>query len=333
MDRSLQQVAPGIFRLKIPLPFESLGWVNSYLVQSEGRNMLVDTGWNTDEAFDALTGQLSTLGVDLKDLHTILFTHVHPDHYGLAGRLAEFTAAELVMHEMERVVVHARYVDFEGLLDEMDQWLRVNGVPDHDRPDLSHASMAMLGMVAVALPTHPVRGGEHLPVGAFNFEIVWTPGHAPGHICLFDRESGLFFSGDHVLPGISPNISLHIQALGNPLADYEDSLKALEALPVRLVLPGHGEPFQDLSGRAREILAHHQQRNQHILDALQDGPRTAYEVAQRIPWNTKGVPWDELTHWVRRSAVTETLAHLEALRAEGRVGKTIEGDHFWYALP
>ena len=327
-----QQVAPGVFRLKVPVPSEALNHVNSYLVQSEGRNMLIDTGWNTDVAYDFLVDQLKGLGVALSDLHVIVFTHFHPDHYGLAGRFAEHTSAELVLHEVECTAVQSRYMEIETVLGEMDHWLRVHGAPDHDRPDVGRSAMAMKNMVSAAVPDRSVRAGDHIDLGTFDFEVLWTPGHSPGHICLFDRKSGLFFAGDHVLPGISPNVSLHFEAMGNPLGDYQDALRAVESLPAKLVLPGHGDPFLDLSGRAREILAHHQERNREILAALNGERRTAYQVAQIIPWNTKGVAWDDLALWTRRSAVTETLAHLKAMQVEGLVTSAIEEGCFWYGV-
>ncbi len=326
------EVAADVYRLKVPIPNNPLGYVNSYLVKTDSGSLLIDTGWNTDESYQSLTDQIAETGTGLDDLRYIVVTHAHPDHYGLAGRLAPHTSAELVMHEIESGFVNSRYVDYQNLVEEMNQWLRINGVPDSDRPQMSRASLPMLGVVAVAMPNHLVCGGEDLQLGPFDFEIIWTPGHSPGHICLFERERRLLFSGDHVLPSITPSVGMHTQAISNPLADYLDSLAAVKNLPVDLVLPGHGDPFTDLAGRVDEILAHHEKRKQEIVDAFAGQSRTAYDIAGRISWNTKGVPWNELPPFTRRMAVTETLAHLELLRAEGKLARIVHNGVVHYAV-
>jgi glyoxylase-like metal-dependent hydrolase (beta-lactamase superfamily II) len=325
------EVLPGIHQLRVPIPDNPLGYLNSYLVKTSEGCLLVDTGWNTDEAFGALARQLGEVGVSLGDLRYIVITHVHPDHYGLVGRLRPHTSAQLVIHEIERSFLTTRYLHYESLLEETDQWLRINGVPEVALPQLQRASLVMLGLVSVVMPDHPVRGGEHLRLGDFEFEIIWTPGHSPGHICLYEATRRILMSGDHVLPGITPNVSMHPQAMGSPLADYLDALRVLEELPVAVVLPAHQEIFDDLPRRARGIRAHHEERKQHILAAFEGRSKTAYQVAAVIPWSTPGKGWDDLPPFHKRSAVTETLAHLELMRAEGTVAKTFKDGVVWYA--
>ena len=326
------EVIPGIHQLKVPIPDNPLGYLNSYLVKADDGCMLVDTGWNTDEAFGSLARQLGEEGVSFGDLKYIAITHVHPDHYGLVGRLKQHTKAELVIHEIERSFLESRYVHYDNLLEEMDQWLRINGVPEADRPKLQRASLEVLGLVSVAAPDWPVRGGEHLRVGDFDFEVIWTPGHSPGHICLYERAHRVLVSGDHILPVITPNVSMHTQSLGNPLADYMDSLRAVEALPLDVILPAHEHVFRDLPKRIAEIHAHHAERKQHIIAAFAGEPKTAYAIAATIPWETMGVPWADLAAFHKRAAVTETLSHLELMRAEGILSKTSKDGVVWYAV-
>lgn len=330
MERATEVVA-GIYQLKVPIPDNPLGYLNSYLVKGEGGCLLVDTGWNTDEAFGALARQLDEAEVSFNDLKYIAITHVHPDHYGLVGRLRRHTKAELVIHQIERTFLESRYVHFDRLIDEMDQWLRINGVPEADRGKLTRASLSVLGLVSVSMPDLPVRGGEHLKVGDFDFEIIWTPGHSRGHICLYDRQHRVLCSGDHVLPVITPNVSMHTQSMGNPLVDYLDALRALEELPIDVVLPAHENVFYDLPKRAEEIRAHHAERKQHILASIGGQAKTAYQIAATIPWETMGVAWADLPALHKRNAVTETLAHLESMRAEGLLAKTLKDGVVWYA--
>ncbi|TAK34406.1 MAG: MBL fold metallo-hydrolase [Chloroflexota bacterium] len=324
------QILPGIHHLHVPIPESSLGYLNAYLVKADDGNLLIDTGWNTDEAFGALVRQLGDAGVSLCDLRYIAITHVHPDHYGLAGRLLQHCDAKLVMHEIERPFLRSRYLEYANLLAEVDQWLRINGVPDEDWRDLGYASMPVLELVQVAMPHITVRGGEHLMVGDFDWEVVWTPGHSPGHVCFYESSRRVLVSGDHVLPAITPNISMHTQSMGNPLGDYLVSLQTVAALPVEIVLPSHGEPFRDLHKRVSELRDQIERRRQHVVAAAGEA-KTAYQIAAEIPWNTKGVPWLDLPPLHKRAAVFETIAHIERLCAEGVLCKTIKGGTFWYA--
>jgi glyoxylase-like metal-dependent hydrolase (beta-lactamase superfamily II) len=324
------EVATDIHQLKIPIPGNPLGYLCAYLIQTPESCMLIDTGWKTEAAFEALRSQLQDVGVTWEDLDYIVITHVHPDHYGLVGQLRGLTHAKLVIHEIEQSFLESRYVETDPLVGEMDHWLKINGVPLDVRPMLNQASMSMLGMVAIASPDLIVQGGEHLRVGEFDLEILWTPGHSAGHICLYDRAKRLLFSGDHVLGKITPNISMHTQSNGNPLTDYFNSLRQVAALPVDLVLPAHGDVFQDLPKRVAEIEAHHDLRLKEILAVIGDGAKTAYQVASLISWSTGKVTWDNLPPLSKRMAVTETLAHLELLAARETLEKDMRQGVVWY---
>lgn len=322
------EILPNIHLLKIPIPDNPLGFINAYLVKSSDGSLLIDTGWNTDQSFEALTRQLAEAGVTLSDLKYIVITHVHPDHYGLVGRLAKLTPAKLIIHEIERALLYSRYVDFKPLLEEMDCWLEINGVPAEERPKLQLASMEILGLVQVAMPDQLVHGGEHLRFGELDLEIIWTPGHSPGHICLFDRARGLFFSGDHILEKTTPNVSMNSQTITNPLVNYLNSLRQIAKLPVELVLPSHGEPFTGFQARVKEIETHHENRLKEMLAMFDDGPKTAYEIATHTTWF---LPWNELPSFSKRMAVTETLSHLELLLARAQLTKTNQNGIVRYA--
>jgi glyoxylase-like metal-dependent hydrolase (beta-lactamase superfamily II) len=154
----------------------------------------------------------------------------------------------------------------------------------------------------------------------FTFKVIWTPGHASGHICLYEPDKKIFISGDHILPTITPNISVHPQAIENPLGRYLNSLRELKQLEVELTLPGHGKPFTGFIKRIDEILQHHEQRNQEMLAELVNGTRTSYQVAQKVTWGIQG-SWDSLPDFHKRAAILETLAHLEEMAASGRIDR------------
>lgn len=315
------EVAPGIFQLALPLGDNPLGTVNAYAVTSQDDIRLVDCGWNTPEAYTALASGLAAIGASVASIREIVVTHLHPDHFGLAQRLTEESGARLLMHRMDAVYVSARYEDTRRLVAEMEAWLRINGVPSDQLEHVAEASLKMLERVGARQPDVLLEGGETLAWGSYEFEVIWTPGHSAGLICLYDREAQVFISDDHVLERTSPHVGLHAQSLGNPLGDYLDSLRLVRDLPVRAVLPGHGAPFSDLASRVDAILEHHQQRFAEVLMALDDGEQTAYSVAGHLSWRGSRRGWQDLEAFQRRLALTETIAHLEFMHTRGQVGK------------
>ena len=285
---------------------------------------MVDTGWNVPQAFDTVEGGLRSLGLGFRDISHILITHVHPDHYGLAGRLKELSGAKLILHQLEKYFIESRYMRVDALVEEMGWWMAINGVPEQKGPGLERASLPMINLVTPVMPDVVLRGGETFSFKPFEFEVLWTPGHSPGHVCLYERKRRLLFSGDHILPIITPNVSLHVQSRGNPLLDYVESLRAVRDLEVEMVFPAHEHLFQGLAKRVDEILHHHEGRKAAILAVLGGSWKTAYEVSSVIPWMEGKMKWEELNILDRRIAVTETLAHLELLRGEGTVSKLQE---------
>jgi glyoxylase-like metal-dependent hydrolase (beta-lactamase superfamily II) len=329
------ELLPGVWRLPLPLRDSPLGHVNTYLVRADNGYLLVDCGWDTTDTLAALEGHLRALDIPLADVRHLVITHIHPDHYGLAGRLRELTRADLSFHRLERLFIESRYVDADELLAEMHEWLRLNGTPANELERLSRSSTGMMARVRIAYPDRTLDGGEEIPCGRFAFRVVWTPGHSAGHICLYDERTKVLLSGDHVLPHITPSVGLHVRTTSNPLADYLDSLRLIGRLEAELVLPGHGEPFQGLPERTAELVAHHNRRLDEIVGLLRQQPDrqfTAYELASRMIWSRRRT-WDDLTGFERRMAVTEALAHIELLHARAQVGKTFAEGEITYCLP
>lgn len=326
---------PGIWRLPLPLRDSPLGHVNTYLVRSDTGYLLVDCGWDTADTLKTLEGHLRFLDIKFGDVRHLVVTHIHPDHYGLAGRLREITNADLSFHRLERLYIDSRYADADELLAEMREWLRLNGTPQSELDRLNRGSTSMMERVQIAYPDQILDGGEEITCGSFAFKVIWTPGHSAGHICLYDAHKKVLLSGDHVLPHITPSVGLHVRTASNPLADYLDSLRLIGRLQAELVLPGHGEPFEGLPERTAELLMHHQRRLDEIVRLLRPSPQpplSGYEIAARMRWSRRRT-WDDLTGFERRLAVTEALAHLELLHARGRVRKICGEGAIGFALP
>ena len=314
------EVLPGLYQFKVPIPNNPLGWVLPYLVPGDDGYTLVDCGWNTPEAFAALEEELKEVNVAFDDIKRLLVTHVHPDHYGLAGRIKEVCNAEVIIHQRERDFIRSRYRNPEQLLDRMAVWLVENGVPNSEMEELQQASMPARAWVTPVEPDRVLWGGETLDFGTYVFEVYWTPGHSPGHMCFYERKHRFILTGDHVLPSITPNVSLHPQQMGNPLGDYLASLRRLESLDVDQVLPAHEYEFKDLRGRVNEIVEHHDMRLDEMRAIVGADGATAYDVASGIVWTTG--TYDSFSFWMRRAAISETMAHLEYMVQEGRLKQT-----------
>jgi glyoxylase-like metal-dependent hydrolase (beta-lactamase superfamily II) len=329
------EILPGIHQLKLPFPLqpEQLA-VNAYLIEGDKGCLLVDTGWNTNQAFSAMERQLREIGLGFENISLILITHFHPDHYGLAGRLVQVSKAKVALHQVEKDFIDSRYMNMDGLLDQTAEILRTNGVPEKDLPRLQKASLGVRQYVSPISPEVVLQGGEIIGQGQFQFEVVWTPGHSPGHVCLLERTRKILISGDHVLPATFPNVGLHTQSGPDPLPNYLRSLKAIEELDVDLVLPAHEHVFSGLKPRIQEILLHHDERRKGIIAALSEGPQTAYEVSLKIPWIVNGLTmsFDRLQALDRRLAVMSAMAHLEPLCTEGAAEKTQRNGTIVYSL-
>lgn len=329
------EVIPGIFHLSLPMPSPVLSHVNAYLVRGNDECLLIDTGWDTPEAFASLKNQLAEINVKLADISQIVITHIHPDHYGLGGRLKQLSRTKIALHYLEKDFVESRYINMDELLNQLAQWLHINGVPAEELPELLAASTAMVKFVTPVSPDITLRGGETIALGSFRFQVIWTPGHSRGHISLYEPVRKVLLCGDHILPNITTNISFHPQSSPNPLNDYLSSLNTLKQLEVSLILPGHEYPFTNFNQRIEQLIQHHQKRNTEILRVLDTKPKTAYQIATKITWlrDINGASWDDLRPWDKRMAVLETLSHLEAMKASGKLDKSTRDEIIYYQHP
>jgi glyoxylase-like metal-dependent hydrolase (beta-lactamase superfamily II) len=309
----LTEVATEVFELRLPIPFED-GLVNVFLF-SDGKEVdLLDCGMNSEESVDMIRQAIRHLGADR--LRRLTVTHIHPDHYGAAGVFAGEGLADLYIHRLEVPLVHPRYVELEHLVAEVRKYHLVNGVPGDEADVLSNSQRALSDVVKTAEPSVQLDGAETLVMGRRHLRVEWTPGHSPGHICLYDREEGLLFAGDHMLPDLSPNIGLHPQSTPDPLHEYLDGLRRLAAYQPRLVLPAHGRPYSDAPARVNVLVSHHERRLDQVMEIVGRDEKTGWQVALEL-WG----PRENL--YEKRLALQEGLAHLQALAVEGRMSKFV----------
>lgn len=319
MNDPFTLVADGVYQVQLPLPF-ALRIVNCYLLRDGAGWTIVDTGIHTPDGEAAWQAAFAALNIRPRAIQRILMTHVHPDHFGMAGWLqAEIRAdgGDAAVYTSPREIEQARLIWEKATDVAFADYLHRHGMPY----DMAQAVDAGLeDTTRMTLPhadrLHPLLPDTDLTIGARTFRVLDAPGHADGQIIFFDAAEGLLLSGDHVMMKITPNIGIWPETDPHPLRRYLASLTTLRALPVRLALPGHKALITDWQGRINELLAHHEERLEQTLLAVRAGNHDAYAVALVI-FRHAGFTSHE---W--RFALAEALAHLDELALRGQISQT-----------
>ncbi len=304
----INQISDNIFQVQIPVPFP-LKVVNCYMVREDGAWTMIDTGLQDERARAAWADAFRTLQIAPRTIRQIVLTHAHPDHYGLAGYFQDLTGAPVYLLDKEMEIVPFEWkADGEHMF-MVARYFKLHGMPADIGDSVHERQMQVLAMLQPQPVMSPLREGETIEIGGETYRIVWTPGHADGHMILH-RADGLAFTGDQVLMKITPNIARWPELDPNPLAHYLDSLDKLERLQLARALPGHRALIYDLPKRMAELRAHHAARLRDCLAAARHC--TAYEVCLEIFPRLKSA--DDV-----RMALVETLAHLEYLVVKGQL--------------
>ena len=324
------EVVPGVFRVPLPLPEDGLKAVNVYVLDGDDGLTLVDAGWAIDSSRKALEDALASLSRTVADVRSVLVTHVHHDHYSQGVTLRRDVGSVLRIGEGERPSLEAL-----GSGTEPDGVTQIAQLRAHGAvrlvDELRKAGWGLTSDPAAWEPPDEWIAADHvLAVGGARVRAVHTPGHTQGHLVYDDGDRGLAFTGDHVLPHITPSIGFESRSGPLPLRDYLDSLARVRALPDRMMLPAHGPVRSTTHTRVDELLAHHEERLE-ACEALLDGrARTAYEVARGLGWTRRARAFDTLDPVNRMLAVCETAAHLDVLALRGRCAREEAGGTVHY---
>jgi glyoxylase-like metal-dependent hydrolase (beta-lactamase superfamily II) len=311
----VEAVRPGLWSLPVPIPNNPLRYVLVYAFETSAGFYLVDAGWNADASYRALCDGLVVAGGGISDVKGVLVTHMHPDHFGLAPRVREASGAWVALHPADAALLDARYAHPDRWLDATAGLLRRAGAPPSVVDELRDALAAVRPAGQAAGPDRDLEDGQRAEVPGWDVRAIWTPGHSPGHVSFYEQSHDLLFSGDHVLPVITPNIGVHAYGGDDPLADYLGSLARVREYETAYVLPAHEHRFSGLAERVDALVSHHEQRFTEVLAAVAEGA-TAWDVAKRMEWS---IPWERITGLMVRSAVAEAMAHLRALERRGMV--------------
>lgn len=303
-----------IHTIILPVPWD-LKSVNVHLVELDQGYMLVDSGVATEECFQILSSAIAELGVKWTDLRTLLLTHYHPDHIGHSWKILALSGARLIMHGADvdylAELAHANGVPCFA------EAMRIAGVPPELAADIEHALRGNRPAFRTHHPQQTLMGGESLAIRGGTLEVIWTPGHTPGHVCLYWPEQRTLISGDHVLQKITPNISWHPNE--DMLARYLASLELLLPYDIHEVIPSHGTRFSDHRAVIKGTTEHHEERCATIFEHIARTAMTAHELVLAL-WRRK------LSAFHHHFAVFEILAHLEYMSRRGEVSSQPRAD-------
>ncbi len=320
----VDEVYPNLYRIEVPLPKNPLQSLNSYVITGPDRNLIIDTGMNREECRSVMHSGLQELEVDLRETD-LFITHFHADHLGLVADLAT-ESSRIYFNQPD-----ATMISLPGMWQVVLDLARMNGFPAEE---LQNALRKHPGY-KYSPKSHPefeiLTDGDTLRVGDYVFECVETPGHSPGHLCLYEADKKFLIAGDHVLYDITPNIS-QWDGDGNTLTKYLASLDKVCTYDIERVLPGHRSLFDDCKGRVEELKHHHQVRADEVLAIVEAGVQDAFHVASQMSWDIECDSWDEFPITQKWFATGEALAHLYYLEAEGRLRTETRDDKVLFSL-
>lgn len=320
---NIEKIANEMYLIKVKLPNIPLKHLNSYLIVSNDKKTLIDTGANTDESFESLNDALLSIKVNIKDMESIIITHLHIDHVGLVKRLKNMNDnLKIFIYSKEKESIKKLIENFEN--EELfKEYYKSLGFTADMLKSLLYWRKDINSYLEIIKSSNTLEEGEHINIGDVSFKVIWTPGHTPGHLCLYSEKNNIIICGDHILPTITPNLSYFMER--NPLLDYLNSLRKIEKLNISLVLPGHEYIFNDAYKRIREIREHHNKRLEEILTILKDKELDAYQIASKIEWKLN-TTWESADPFQKYLAIGETLSHIIYLEKEGLIEKSLRPD-------
>ena len=311
----VEELQKNIHRIPVELPGNPLKELNSYFISDPARSLLIDTGFRLPECREALRAGLAELGA-APGSFDIMLTHCHADHSGLAS---EFVG------EGSRILISGKdRVRLENLPTTGKKWSEEKGVWNKKRDRLAGMPPELVEDMEFLNPaiTFAPKGGveyttidenETIYAGGYSLRCIPTPGHSPGHVCLWDEQSALMFTGDHVLFDITPNITAW-PTVEDSLGDYLSSLRMIREYPVKRALPGHRKTGS-FHERIDALLKHHEVRLAEVERIINSSPGlTAYEIAGMMRWKIRANNWDDFPVAQKFFAVGECMSHLDYLR-------------------
>lgn len=326
-----EKIAENLYRIPVGLPGSPLKELNSYLIcDKEKGNLLVDTGFRLRACRADLDAGLAELGVKQEETD-IFLTHLHSDHAGLAPDLIA-PQRHIFISAIDRSAVEDEENSRVFWSEELERF-RHRGVPEDVIVRMRTDNPAVLGAPRWGCDQYmSVQPGDIFERGGYRFEAIATPGHTPGHMCLWDAAQGILLCGDHVLFDITPNITSW-PSMPDALGSYLASLDLVGQLDVKLALPGHRKSG-DFAARVQELKAHHRLRLDEAARIVRaESGLPANDITGRMQWSIRARNWDDFPPAQKIFAIGEACAHLDHLERCGRVKKVFDGTLWRYFPP
>ena len=319
-DFFISEICKNVYSFPIVLPENPLKWLNCYVVKGGPgeRSLLIDTGFNRAECREALMRGIKEL--ELKpELTDVFLSHVHSDHTGNAGTLSEL-GCRIIMGETDKILMN------DGRWAERLPLFRCEGMPENLIEQVHQNNPGML-FAPKLIDTMDICDGNILTYGGYELKCIHTPGHTPGHMCLYDEKAKLIFTGDHVLFDISPNICIW-RGFHDPVGTYMESLEKIMGLDAEICLPSHRNRGEiSMRERAEQLIAHHHRRLDETQRLIGEYPGiNAYDLAGKMSWRIRARSWDDFPPAQKNFAMLETLAHIEYLLVRDKAGRVTDAD-------
>lgn len=325
----IEEVLPCIYRIPVPLAGNPLKELNSYVIKGE-RNLVVDTGFRTEECRNALMQGLSCLGIRLEDTD-ILLTHLHADHSGNAADMVCNGNRVYISGTDRRYLTGSTQEDGVSTLHrQRADRLQRNGIQERLIREMIACTPSRTMAADQAFTCYtPLEEGTEIQAGSYTLKAVYTPGHTPGQMCFDIIGTGAMILGDHVLFDITPNIT-DWAGVEDSLGDYLASLDKISRYDVTLPLPGHRKPG-DFQKRIEELIAHHMHRLEECREVIRSLDKAhLYDITGNMTWKIRADSWDSFPPAQRWFALGECLAHIDHLVKTGKVAIHQEDGVIWY---
>jgi glyoxylase-like metal-dependent hydrolase (beta-lactamase superfamily II) len=312
-----ERVLPGVWRLRLPLPFPGVPHCNAWAVASGDGVVLFDCGMHEPGSLAHLERAMDQVNLRLEHVRLLVITHAHVDHFGQAATIVERSGCAVWIHPNHAHATRAAE-DPEAVIQQRMEIARSAGVPAEPLAEWESRRRELpTGFAGTVAPDRPLLPGVEVRSDLGAWLVIETPGHAPSHVCLFQPERRLLVSGDHLLGRISLYYDYGYSP--DPVGEFLGSLDAVEAYGPRLCLPGHGRTFADVGAHIDANRALVAERLERLLAALRErGPLTAFEV---FPAAYDDEPTPATTTWW----LQETLCYLRHLEATGRAAPERDG--------
>jgi glyoxylase-like metal-dependent hydrolase (beta-lactamase superfamily II) len=318
-----ERVVPGVWRLRLPLPWPGVPHCNAWAVAAGDGVVLFDTGMHEPGSIAHLERAMAQVNLSIENVRLVACTHAHSDHYGQAADIVDRAVCELWMHPNHEHMTRAAQ-DPEAALQRRVEIARQSGVPEEPLQAYAEARRGQgFGISRIIEPDQPLLPGTKIDSDLGAWEVYETPGHAPSHVCMFQPEHRMLISGDHLLGRVSLYYDFGYSP--DPAGEFLNSLDVVEKLDARLCLSGHGRTFTDVQGHieANRALVH--ERIDKVHEVISREPITAFDAVPLV-YGQAITPMN--ANWW----LSETLCYLTHLEVNGRAERIAGEPERWRSL-